>query len=149
MYKKLVWAATVLLLILGQNSQAQEHKGEGEYTAPLSSFLKHRLDDDNPRYDPLLAITDIEIPQSEKTVLDAMTYVLAGTSYDINSSVVSNPVTSEIIKKKIPTIQRKMDGVTKLEAIKYLIGQHHVVLIDPVLRQIGFDLVENLPGREQ
>ena len=148
--KRKIALALMIGCLNGGNVYAQsKHNTSGQFTLPIEHFLEHRVDETKVKYNPLLIVEDIYIPSSHKSILEAMKYVLAGTSYDINSSVTVNPNTAEIVKKPLPQIQRSMKGVTRLEAMRILIGDHHKVLIDPVIRQIGFDLTTELTPRYQ
>ena len=139
----------LLLALFSFNSlAADDQEKEVSFSEPLQGFLNYRLDQNNPKYDPLLKRRDFRIVGDRTTVLDGMIQVLKGTSYDLNQSVTKNPVTAEIMKKTLPNVHRTFSNITTLEALKYLIGEHHVLLIDPVLRQIGFDLKMKLPEAE-
>lgn len=150
MSTKTLLIMTILALSITGQASAQNHKKtSGQFTLPIEHFLEHRADGEKVKYNPLLIVEDIYIPTNHKSILEAMKYVLAGTSYDINSSVLENPNTAEIVKKNLPDVQRNMKKITRLEALRILIGEHHKVLIDPVIRQIGFDLTTTLAPRHK
>jgi len=115
-------------------------QNDNAYSDSVSAFIKYDVNDKTEFSDPLTARRTIRVPNDIRTIVDGLHIILAGTSYDLNQSVLKSEETKHIMGKAYPDSQRLLTDVTTLEALSYVIGKHHTVLVDPVYRQIGFEL---------
>ena len=93
--------------------------------------------------EPLQAIVTVVFPESASTVGDAVRHLLAGTGYALSDVLYWEVEVFGLFERPLPEVQRTLGPLTVLAALKTLAGPPFRVVVDPVHRQIAFELDPN------
>ena len=90
----------------------------------------------------LEVVVDTEIPNQEKTVGQAINFLLLRSGYTLAVPEIQGKHIKQFLNKKLPQIHRKIGPVMLKDALMMLVGKAYWMKVDPVHRLIAFDTVE-------
>jgi type IV pili sensor histidine kinase/response regulator len=132
---KLLCLIFLLLALLPQLSSSQTLVQTGRYTTVYA------VPTDAQR-DPLQAVVTIEFPDEIETVGQAVNALLADTGYRLEDVLYWDVEVFELVEHAVPRVQRELGPLTVLDAIKTLIGSAFGIDVDPIHRELAFELVD-------
>lgn len=92
--------------------------------------------------DLLNVVIKTEIPQNEKTVKDAMRFLLMRSGYSLAPKSMQGKYVEQLLAKQLPYAHRNIGPITLKDALMMLMGKAFWMKVDPVHRLIAFDTVK-------
>lgn len=90
----------------------------------------------------LEVVVDTEIPVQEKTVGQAIDFLLLRSGYTLALPEIQGQHVKQLLGKPLPEIHRRIGPVMLKDALMVLVGKAYWMKVDPVHRLIAFDTVE-------
>lgn len=90
----------------------------------------------------LQVVIDTEIPQSAKTVGEAIEFLLMRSGYTLAAESKQGNHVKQLLSKPLPHAHRKIGPVMLKDALMMLVGKAYWMKVDPVHRLIAFDTVK-------
>ena len=95
---------------------------------------------------PLLAVIDVQIPDTILTVKDSAQYLLQFSGYQLSQTVSHEPHVTALLRHNIPEVHRHFEQVLLRDALLALGGNGYRLLVDPVKRLVAFERDPKYPG---
>jgi type IV pili sensor histidine kinase/response regulator len=95
---------------------------------------------------PLLTLIDVRLPHDILTVEQAVEYLLQRSGYHLGQDGASNSNARDMLVQVIPDVHRHLGPMTLQDALITLSGPPFRLLVDPVNRQVAFELDPNFQG---
>lgn len=86
--------------------------------------------------DPLLAVIDVNLPQSLATVGDAADYLLGRTGYCLMAPGAAE--TRHLLGLPLPSVHRHLGPMTLRDALLALGGRAYELAVDDTYREVGY-----------
>jgi len=86
---------------------------------------------------PLLAIIDVQVPDTIHTVSDTANYLLQFSGYQLGSST-TEPEVLALLRRNIPAVHRRFQQVVLRDALLALGGNGFRLIVDPVHRWVAY-----------
>ena len=87
-------------------------------------------------------VVDTQIPASEKSVGEAIEFLLMRSGYTLAAAEMQGEHVKQLLKKPLPQAHRKVGPVMLKDALMMLVGKAYWMKVDPVHRLIAFDTVK-------
>lgn len=94
--------------------------------------------------DPLRVIIKTKIPQSVKTVGEAISYLLVRSGYTLVKKESMSTDVKTLMELDLPQVHRKLGPITLDVALHALCGFAYELVVDPIHRKISFELTSNI-----
>jgi len=95
---------------------------------------------------PLLAVIDVQIPDTILTVKDSAQYLLQFSGYQLSQTVSYEPHVTALLRHNIPAVHRHFEQVLLRDALCALGGNGYRLLVDPVKRLVAYERDPKYPG---
>lgn len=98
--------------------------------------------------DPLSVVIEISFPAELVTVHHALLHVLRRSGYNLATGAVADPRLPDLLNASLPEVHRQLGPITLRNALQTLAGDAWVLVEDPVLRLVSFELKAIYRGDE-
>ena len=98
---------------------------------------------------PLLAVIDVQIPDTILTVKDSAHYLLQFSGYHLSQTVNQEAHVTALLRQRIPEVHRHFEQVLLRDALLALGGNGYRLLVDPVNRLVAYERDPKYPGWTQ
>jgi conjugative transfer region protein (TIGR03748 family) len=95
---------------------------------------------------PLLAVIDVQIPDTILTVKDSAQYLLQFSGYQLSQTVGHEAHVTALLHHNIPEVHRHFEQVVLRDALLALGGNGYRLLVDPVNRMVAYERDPKYPG---
>jgi conjugative transfer region protein (TIGR03748 family) len=95
---------------------------------------------------PLLAVIDVQIPDTIVTVKDSAQYLLQYSGYQLSQTAGHEPHAAALLRHNIPEVHRHFEQVVLRDALLALGGNGYRLLVDPVNRMVAYERDPKYPG---
>jgi type IV pili sensor histidine kinase/response regulator len=85
-------------------------------------------------------VIEITFPVEIITVHHALLHVLRRSGYNLATGSVADPRLPDLLNASLPEIHRQLGPITLRNALQTLAGEPWVLVEDPVLRLVSFEL---------
>lgn len=98
---------------------------------------------------PLLAVIDVQIPESIVTVKDSAQYLLQFSGYQLTQAISHERHVTALLQHPIPDVHRHFEQVILSDALLALGGSGYRLLVDPINRLVAYERDPKYPGWSQ
>jgi conjugative transfer region protein (TIGR03748 family) len=98
---------------------------------------------------PLLAVIDVQIPESIVTVKDSAQYLLQFSGYQLTQAISHERHVTALLQHPIPEVHRHFEQVILRDALLALGGSGYRLLVDPINRLVAYERDPKYPGWSQ
>ena len=98
---------------------------------------------------PLLAVIDVQIPDTILTLKDSAQYLLQFSGYQLSQTARHDAHVTALLQHPILEVHRHFDQVILRDALLALGGSGYRLLVDPVNRLVAYERDPHYPGWSQ
>lgn len=110
-----------------------EQVSTGRYTSVSTAATE-------PQADPLQVMVSTRLPGYVLRVGEAVDYLLLRSGYRLADQASTDPNTNTLLALPLPEVHRQIGPMRLRDVLETLGGKAYVLVIDPVHRQVSFDL---------
>lgn len=123
--------STVTLADQPHSDLPEETLQTGRYTQVINAPIQAQAD-------PLKVVVDTTLPNSVRTVEEAVVFLLTRSGYRLANRSVMTRETKTLMGLTLPDVHRKIGPITLDVALALLAGEAFELVVDPINRRVSF-----------